>query len=74
MRTGYNWLRGHKLKAFYNIVDGMNFETGATALLQASGIGKLRPNVLMMGYKSDWRTCSNEQLTAYFNILQYAMP
>lgn len=51
-------------------MDDTNFETGATALLQTTGIGKLTPNVLMMGYKNDWATCPHEELLAYFNVLQ----
>lgn len=70
MKQGYAWLRSRRIKAFINIVDGLDFEMGAKALLQASGIGKLSPNVLMMGYKNDWRTCNSEDLIAYFNVLQ----
>lgn len=48
----------------------MKFATGSKALMQASGIGKLIPNVLMLGYKKDWRVCNQEELTAYFEVLQ----
>lgn len=48
----------------------MSFEFGARSLLQTTGIGKLSPNVLMLGYKNDWRTCGREELLEYFNILQ----
>jgi solute carrier family 12 sodium/potassium/chloride transporter 2 len=51
-------------------VDGISFEKAARALLQATGIGKMKPNVLMMGYKSNWKNCSPEELAEYFNILQ----
>lgn len=70
VRTAYAWLRQNKIKAFYVTVDGMKFEEGAKALFQATGIGRLAPNVLMMGYKSDWRTCSNDELNSYFDVLQ----
>lgn len=69
-RSAYAWLRDHKIKAFYTIIDGMKFEMAAKALLQTTGIGKLCPNVLMMGYKNDWRTCGGEELNSYFNLLQ----
>jgi solute carrier family 12 sodium/potassium/chloride transporter 2 len=69
-RKSYGWLQDNKIKAFYALVDGIEFETAARALLQASGIGKLKPNVLMMGYKSNWRNCNHEDLSAYFTILQ----
>lgn len=65
-----SWLKAYKIKAFYVQVDGISFEQGAKALLKASGIGKLRPNILLMGYKSDWNTCSREDLVMYFEVLQ----
>lgn len=70
MKQGYIWLRSRKIKAFINIVDGLCFEMGAKAMLQAAGIGKLAPNVLMMGFKNDWRSCNTEDLLAYFDVLQ----
>ncbi|KAG5893046.1 hypothetical protein JTB14_014826 [Gonioctena quinquepunctata] len=67
-----SWLRAHKLKAFYTQVDGMTFKAGCKALLKACGIGKLRPNILLMGYKSDWQTCPKEDLNHYFEALHTA--
>ncbi|CAG9818009.1 unnamed protein product [Phaedon cochleariae] len=69
-RKVYDYLRSNKIKAFYTIIDNVSFELGAKALLQTTGIGKLSPNVLMMGYKTDWMTCDKEELLAYFNVLQ----
>lgn len=58
------------MRAFYQQVDGVTFEQGAKALLEACGIGKLRPNILLMGYKADWYSCPREDLAMYFEILQ----
>lgn len=66
----HSWLRAHKIKAFYSHVDESSFEEGSKALIQASGIGKLRPNILLMGFKSDWLTCEAEDLAMYFNTMQ----
>ena len=30
------------------------FRCGAQALLQAAGLGKLRPNILVIGFKQNW--------------------
>lgn len=65
-----SWLKAHKFKAFYMQVDGLSFEEGATALLKACGIGKLRPNILLMGHKADWQKCPKEDLDMYFEVLQ----
>nr|CAI5840077.1 unnamed protein product [Callosobruchus analis] len=66
----YKYLKANKMKAFYSLVDNVPFEAGSKALLQTVGIGKLSPNVVMMGYKNDWMTCSKEELNMYFNVLQ----
>lgn len=68
-RQAREWFKKHKIKGFYTVVDGENFETGARALLQASGVGKLKPNVVLMGYKSDWQTCNKDELESYFNTI-----
>ncbi|KAJ8946616.1 hypothetical protein NQ318_007219 [Aromia moschata] len=72
IKSVYTYLRNSKIKAFYSIIDHTSFEVGAKALLQTSGIGKLSPNVLMMGYKNDWITCDKHELLAYFNVLHAA--
>lgn len=64
-----DWFRRHKVRGFYANVDDNDFESGCKALMQASGIGKLKPNILLMGYKSDWRTCEHSELEQYFNIV-----
>lgn len=70
MAEGHEWLAARKVKAFYDVVEGFEFEYGVRALVQTSGVGKLSPNILLMGYKSDWQTCSKQDLTSYFNVLQ----
>lgn len=64
------YLNKHKIKAFCSIVDGLAFEDGAKAIMQCCGIGKLCPNVLMMGYKTDWMHANEDELQTYFNLLQ----
>uniref|UniRef100_A0A1L8DEN0 Putative k+/cl-cotransporter kcc1 n=2 Tax=Nyssomyia neivai TaxID=330878 RepID=A0A1L8DEN0_9DIPT len=66
------WFDDHKMKAFYAHVDDECFETGCKALMQASGIGKLKPNVVMMGYKNDWKTVEAVALKQYFNVVHKA--
>lgn len=51
-------------------MDGLNFEDGTNALLKAYGIGKLKPNILLMGHKNDWQKSSIEELNCYFDVLQ----
>lgn len=65
-----NWLHYHKIKAFFAHVDDTTFDIGAQSLMQASGLGKLRPNIIMMGFKSDWKTCKKDDLAKYFHVMQ----
>jgi solute carrier family 12 (sodium/potassium/chloride transporter), member 2 len=64
------WLDARKIKAFYNLVDSSDFENGVRSLIQTSGFGKLTPNIVLMGYKSDWRSSHCTELQTYFKALQ----
>ncbi|XP_058839073.1 bumetanide-sensitive sodium-(potassium)-chloride cotransporter-like isoform X2 [Topomyia yanbarensis] len=72
-RKATDWFRRQKVKGFYAYVDDNDFETGARAAMQASGIGKLKPNVLLLGYKSDWSKCDPVELEQYFNVVHKAL-
>ncbi|XP_074110335.1 sodium chloride cotransporter 69 [Cotesia typhae] len=67
------WLKNNKIKGFYTVVDGVNFQEGATSLIQTCGLGKLRPNILLMGYKQDWAVCCENDLNMYFNVMHKAL-
>ena len=43
------WLTQNKIKSFYSPLFSTSFRQGASSLLQISGLGKFRPNVLFMG-------------------------
>ncbi|KAH8371230.1 hypothetical protein KR093_006675 [Drosophila rubida] len=68
-----NWFRKHRVKGFYALVDGEDFESGTRALMQATGIGKLKPNIILMGYKTDWQSCDRKELVQYFNVMHKAL-
>ncbi|XP_047506432.1 bumetanide-sensitive sodium-(potassium)-chloride cotransporter [Pieris napi] len=72
LRASDEWLRERKVRAFCANVNGYSFETGARALIQSTGVGRLVPNVLLMGYKTDWTTSSAADLESYFNVLHTA--
>ncbi|XP_039289667.1 bumetanide-sensitive sodium-(potassium)-chloride cotransporter isoform X2 [Nilaparvata lugens] len=70
---GMSWLGVRKIKSFFVVVDGVRmFDAGARALMQTSGVGRMRPNVLMMGYKNNWQSCPSEEMFSYFNTLHDA--
>lgn len=69
-KEAYKYFEAKKMKAFYNLVDNVDMETGIKMLIQSSGFGKLSPNIVLMGYKGDWAQCTYSQLNTYFNVLQ----
>ncbi|KAG4077496.1 hypothetical protein HA402_002923 [Bradysia odoriphaga] len=66
---GNKWLKTRKIRAFYNVVNSSNFESGANALVQTSGIGKLTPNFVLIGYKYKWQTSSADELLSYYRTI-----
>ena len=46
------------------------FTEGATALMQLTGLGKMKPNLALMGYKRDWAVAEEDELDAYFGVIQ----
>lgn len=69
-KEAQKWLDARKIKAFYNVVDSVDFENGVRSLIQSTGFGKLSPNIVLMGFKADWRSCPTEELETYFKALQ----
>ena len=47
-----------------------NYEHGAVALMQLAGLGNLKPNMTLMGYKNDWRTCEKSEVQQYFSCIK----
>ncbi|KAJ0174949.1 hypothetical protein K1T71_009090 [Dendrolimus kikuchii] len=57
----YHWFNRRRMKAFYSLVD------------DAGGLGKLRPNILMMGFKEDWQTCDRSEIVDYVEVMHKAL-
>ncbi|KAM4592543.1 solute carrier family 12 member 1 [Odontesthes bonariensis] len=72
METNQQWLRKTKRKAFYAAVACENFREGTESLLQATGLGRMKPNILMIGFKRNWKTASREEMQDYVGILHDA--
>lgn len=70
LKKSYRHLRKNDIKGFCSLIDNMDLPTGVDALLQVVGIGKIMPNVLLIGFKNDWRTCDKESLRQYFATVQ----
>ncbi|XP_007563986.1 solute carrier family 12 member 1 isoform X1 [Poecilia formosa] len=72
MERNQQWLHKNKRKAFYAAVACDNFREGAETLLQASGLGRMKPNTLMIGFKRNWRTAETDAVQSYVGLLHDA--
>uniref|UniRef100_A0A667YDB1 Solute carrier family 12 member 1 n=1 Tax=Myripristis murdjan TaxID=586833 RepID=A0A667YDB1_9TELE len=72
MEKNQMWLNKKKRKAFYAAVACDDFRKGVESLLQASGLGRMKPNTLMLGFKRDWRTTNKEAVQSYVGMLHDA--
>uniref|UniRef100_A0A803T2B7 Solute carrier family 12 member 1 n=1 Tax=Anolis carolinensis TaxID=28377 RepID=A0A803T2B7_ANOCA len=69
MATKQAWLTKNKRKAFYAAVAADSFRDGVKSLLQASGLGRIRPNTLVFGFKKNWRHSTAAQVENYMGII-----
>ncbi|GIX82292.1 solute carrier family 12 member 2 [Caerostris extrusa] len=73
LELGHKYLRYRGIKAFYSAVEDTSFSRGVASLIQVAGMGKLRPNMILMGYKNNWETCAHEEVQEYFNVIHNAL-
>uniref|UniRef100_A0A8C1PRS1 Solute carrier family 12 member 10, tandem duplicate 3 n=1 Tax=Cyprinus carpio TaxID=7962 RepID=A0A8C1PRS1_CYPCA len=67
-----NWQLNRKVRSFYTSFTAESLKEGAHHLMQASGLGKLKPNTLFLGYKINWQECKPESLQDYVNTISDA--
>ena len=48
------------------------FRLGVQAMVQNAGLGKLKPNILVIGYKDDWITSPPEAVEEYSDVIHDA--
>ena len=56
-------------QGFYTVTETSSFEEGAKSCLTLAGLGKLSPNMLLIGFKSNWAE-DLERTRQYFNVLE----
>merc|ERR1719361_303562 len=57
-------------KGFYEAVLADNFRSGVQNLFQLVGMGSLRPNTLVIGFKRRWQTDSDEVITEFVQVMR----
>lgn len=66
------WLLRNETKAFYTAVCAEDMRQGTQYLLQAAGLGRLRPNTLVVGFKNDWREGDMNNVETYIHMIHDA--
>ncbi|XP_007642391.1 solute carrier family 12 member 3 isoform X2 [Cricetulus griseus] len=66
------WLNKRKIKAFYSDVIAEDLRSGVQILMQASGLGRMKPNILVVGFKKNWQSAHPATVEDYIGILHDA--
>ncbi|XP_029388314.1 solute carrier family 12 member 3 isoform X2 [Mus pahari] len=66
------WLNKRKIKAFYSDVIAEDLRSGVQILMQASGLGRMKPNILVVGFKRNWQSAHPATMEDYIGILHDA--
>uniref|UniRef100_A0A8D0RCG9 Solute carrier family 12 member 2 n=1 Tax=Sus scrofa TaxID=9823 RepID=A0A8D0RCG9_PIG len=66
------WLIKNKMKAFYAPVHADDLREGAQYLMQAAGLGRMKPNTLVLGFKKDWLQADMRDVDLYINLFHDA--
>ncbi|KAL4680531.1 hypothetical protein H8959_022472 [Pygathrix nigripes] len=66
------WLNKRKIKAFYSDVIAEDLRKGVQILMQAAGLGRMKPNILVVGFKKNWQSAHPATVEDYIGILHDA--
>ncbi|XP_054566416.1 solute carrier family 12 member 3 isoform X2 [Eptesicus fuscus] len=66
------WLNKRRIKAFYSDVLAEDLRSGVQVLMQAVGLGKMKPDVLVVGFKTNWQSAPPAAVEDYIGILHDA--
>ena len=70
--TVNRWLRDHNTKGFYAVTGTKTFEDGAISHMNLAGLGKMSPNMILLGFKADWQK-KPEECSGYFNVISHGI-
>lgn len=65
------WLQKNHIKAFYALTCNKSFSEGARVAIELGGLGKLSPNMMLIGFQGNWKS-DPEATKEYFKTLQTA--
>ena len=66
-----DWLNDNHIKAFYALTRNPSFSQGAKVAIELSGLGKLSPNMMLIGFHEHWAS-NLMDAEEYFKTIQIA--
>lgn len=60
------------IKGFMETVIDSSLASGARSLMQLCGVSKMKPNIVLLGFKKDWALSSEDELNDYLDVIRYA--
>ncbi|CAH1253816.1 SLC12A2 [Branchiostoma lanceolatum] len=66
------WMQKRKVKGFTSVVCSPDLRTGVQSMIQLTGMGKMRPNSILIGYKHNWRSCTYDEIDDYVGVIHDA--
>lgn len=67
---GIQWLKESGIKSLYAVIENIDLDA-ATSMIYTCSHGILKPNIVLVGYKSDWLNCPYKDLQTYLNIYKF---
>ena len=49
-----------------------SYDLGISAMIQLAGLSRLKPNMVLLGYKADWMGADKNDLQIYFKTIRCA--
>ena len=62
------WLKENRVPGFYSVTQNFSLKEGTWNLMTLTGLGKLSPNMVLMGFKNNWKD-DLDSLDGYLEIL-----
>ncbi|XP_041078373.1 LOW QUALITY PROTEIN: solute carrier family 12 member 3 [Polyodon spathula] len=66
------WQNKRKSKSFYTGIVADDLRSGVQILMQASGLGRMKPNILVMGFTNNWKSDNPSNMENYIGIIHDA--
>ena len=61
------WMSSNKIKAFHSVTRNDNMLDGFRAAVELHGLGRLSPNMVLLGFKHNWKS-EIEETSVYYEL------